>query len=496
MKKRKDFSLISVIAVMIGLISVGTAAVVLPKPTVSEIEKRELAAKPQWSLSSWFSGEYAKEYDAYYADTFPARDQLVSIAGKLDAAKGVYPDDIRIHAGTVIPPQENESTQVPEVKPEETPDEKEVLEESKPPQEEIPEEENIPGNGLSGEGAGEQMGGIFLYKNMGLQIFGSSESMSKKYAGVISSYAEQLPDVQVYNIIAPTSIEFYLPEKYKKITSSQKENIEFVASQMSPQVISVDAYSKIAEHKEEYIYFRTDHHWTVRGAYQAYVAFCESAGLEATKLSQMEHRQKDGLLGTLYGQTQDPHLAKTPDFVEYFIPPVEMQTQQYWRGQANDPKDIGLFAEYVTAGPNTYSVFLHGDHPLTHIKTNNHTGRKVMLVKESYGNAFAPFLACNFDEVFIADQRYFEFGVVDFVKEKGITDLIFLNNIFAVNTGVRVNELARIQNQPYTPYVPPKPTTPVVEETPPVQEEQPQEEEQQAEQETKPKPKPKKKSEE
>ena len=48
---------------------------------------------------------------------------------------------------------------------------------------------------------------------MGMQIFGSSETLSKRYAEVINSYADNLEGVQVYNLIAPTSIEFYLPEK-------------------------------------------------------------------------------------------------------------------------------------------------------------------------------------------------------------------------------------------------------------------------------------------
>lgn len=73
-----------------------------------------------------------------------------------------------------------------------------------------------------------------------------------------------------------------------------------------------------------------------------------------------------------------------------------------------------------------------------------------MIIKESFGNAFAPFLVSHYDDVYIVDQRYFELGVEDFVRENGITDLLFLNNIFAVNTGVRIDELQGIQNQSYT----------------------------------------------
>ena len=94
--RSQQLYLVNVSVVIMLLVLVGILAVVLPKPTVSEVEKRELAAKPQWSLRSWFSGEYAEQYDAYYADTFPQREQLVSLASKLEQMQGVHPDDVRI----------------------------------------------------------------------------------------------------------------------------------------------------------------------------------------------------------------------------------------------------------------------------------------------------------------------------------------------------------------------------------------------------------------
>ena len=87
------------------------------------------------------------------------------------------------------------------------------------------------------------------------------------------------------------------------------------------------------------------------------------------------------------------------------------------------------------------------------------------MTKESFGNAFAPFLVSHFDEVFVVDQRYFELNLTDFIREHGVTDLIFVNNIFAANTKIRIEELERIQNQTYVPYVPATPA-PVQQETP------------------------------
>lgn len=458
-QRLQSLHLVNVCVTVLTLVAVGVLALVLPKPTVSEVERRELAKKPELTLESWFSGTFAQQYDAYYADTFPQREELVTMASRIESLEGIRPDDVRIYqASNSSPQQEPEPSTEPQQPDSSQPEEVTVGEsQTEQPDEQQPavdydayDDPNAPGNGLSQEGTdGEQAGNLFLYKNMGMQIFGSSESLSKRYAQVINSYAEDLDGVQVYSLIAPTSIEFYLPEGYEGIASSQRENIDYVAANLSDKVKSVDAYSEIEKNKDEYLYFRTDHHWTVRGAYQAYLAFCKTAGLTPVSLEEMEHHQIDGFLGTFYSQTHDPQLAATPDFVEYFVPPVEYTAWRYSEGSPYTPVESSLFASYATSGPNTYSVFLHGDFPLLHVQTSNHTGRKIMIVKESFGNAFAPFLISHYDDVYIVDQRYFELGVEDFVQENGITDLLFLNNIFAVNTGVRIDELEGIQRQSY-----------------------------------------------
>ena len=481
MKKQEGQSLhfVNVFVTLLILAVVGCLALLLPKPTVSEIEKRELAKRPQWSWSSWFSGEFAKEYDAYFADTFPARDELVTAAVRMESMRGLHPDDVRIHqaapqpkedtltaaAGAQETPKQEPSKQNSSSKPQTDPSASEQETPEKQIDYDAYQDPNAPGNGLSGEGDGEQIEGLFLYQNMGMQIFGGSQTMAERYANTINFYTNALDGVQVYSMVIPTPIEFYLPPKYQGISPSQKENIELINSHLLPQVKRVDAYSEIEKQKDDYLYFRTDHHWTARGAYAAYLAFCRSAGLEPVALSDMERHQIDGFLGTYYSQTQDLKLAKTPDFVEYFVPSVKCQTWQYRRGKPFDPVESTIFASYATGGQNTYGVFLHGDYPLTHIKTDNKTGRKVLMTKESFGNAFAPFLVSHFDEVFVVDQRYFELNLTDFIREHGVTDLIFVNNIFAANTKIRIEELERIQNQTYVPYVPATPA-PVQQETP------------------------------
>lgn len=450
------------VGVVIAVIAVmGAAAVFLPKPTVSEYEKRELATFPEFSLERLFSGEFTEQLDLFFADTFPAREKFVELASYSEDWRGLRVDDVKIHesGNTVVqvqpvtPPEieaEKPQEEVPAVKPDET-----STEVPETPAEPTPEETTPPA-AETDEVEGEQRGSVFIYKNMALPMFGGNKYAAERYVKALGKYEEALGDsVDIYNLVIPSAIEFYLPQKYrdKGITADEKENIDYIYSLMDEGIRTVDAYSSMmdAKNEGEYIYFRTDHHWTVRGAYAAYEAFCKEAGFEPVLLGKMERHVIENFVGTLYGQTQDNVLRENPDYVEYFVPPYETETYRYGKNEPYTPYASTVFAEYATGGGNTYSVFLHGDWPLTHIKTNANTGRKICVVKESFGNAFSPFLISHYDEVFVVDQRYFQLALVDFIKEKGITDLLFINNIFAANTDIRINEIERIKYQVFVP---------------------------------------------
>lgn len=435
---------------VLAIVLIGGLALFLPKPTESVIEKRDLAKMPSLNMDTLFRGEFAKQTGVFYADTFPARESLVTFAGRLEEMRGIRPDDVRIHENTPTPQQNQPTT--PNVANPESPNEP-----TSNPDDLVP---GASSTQLDPNTPGEQIGSTFMLGNMALPIFWANETASTRYAQTLNKYSEALgDDVKIYNLVAPTAISFYLPEKYQKITSDEKENIDFIYKNLSPKITSVDSYSEIDKIKDQYIYFRSDHHWTVRGAYAAYQGFCKAAGFEPVPLSKMERKQIDNFVGSLYAQTQDSKLLETPDFVEYFIPPQDVTTTRYVRNQPKTPTPSTMFADFAS-GQNAYSVFLYGDFPLTHMVTGLNTGRKIAVVKESFGNAFAPFLVSHYDEVFVIDQRYFQLGLVNFIKEKGITDLLFINNIFAANTDIRINEIEKIMNQTYVPYVP-KPKPPV-----------------------------------
>ena len=124
------------------------------------------------------------------------------------------------------------------------------------------------------------------------------------------------------------------------------------------------------------------------------------------------------------------------------------QAYMYKRGEPFTPYASTIMADYAS-GVNMYSVFLHGDQPLTEIQTENKNGRKAVVVKESFGNAFSPF----YETVYIVDQRYFELNLLDFIKQNGVTDLIFINNVFAANTAVQIQWIQGLMTQQWAPPV-------------------------------------------
>ncbi len=426
-----------------ALFAVGVLSLLLPKPTVSEVEKRTLAPMPAFRAETLLEGSYVRGVELHYADTFPWREGFVRLAAFVDSLRGVRYDDVKIY-GTAPAPERppapasepqpprrpapgivpgGDNTSRPEASGSEAP----------PAPREIYREAD---DGASGE----QNGAVFVYKEKGMSIFGGSEAMGEWYASVVNEYAKAWAgEAQVYNIVVPTAIEFALPERLKAVTSPQKPNIDHIYQSLDPLVKAVDAYTEIGVHAGEYVYFNADHHWTGLGAYYAYRAYCETAGLTPLALSDYETKRIEDFYGTMYTYTNDAKLAA--DYVDYYLMPVQSTAVRYDNGAPDTPVAHSVWAEYAKS-PNCYAVFLHGDFPLTHISTQAGTGRRALVVKESFGNAFAPFLIPHYDEVYVVDQRYFEKNLLAFVRENNVDDVIFINNVFAANTGSHIEWIA------------------------------------------------------
>lgn len=287
---------------------------------------------------------------------------------------------------------------------------------------------------------GIKRGAVFIFKNRGFELFSGGEAMGKKYAEVLNMYNRlKLPGLRIYNLIIPNGFEFEITEKYKNLAKPAKESIDAVFAAEDPEIIKVNPVEEIRRHRKEYIYFNTDHHWTSLGAYYAYCSFAKAAGLTPVSLDTVTSKVKPGFLGFFYRITRSAVLKNNPDSVRYYLfrDSVRFYIGSHAIGYWSPSR---MYAETVK-GDNSYSVFLQGDLPVCKMETQQKNGRKIAVVKESYGNAFAPFLVNNYEKVIVVDQRYYTGDFISMLKAEGINELLFLNNIFAAHTGFHIDKI-------------------------------------------------------
>lgn len=277
--------------------------------------------------------------------------------------------------------------------------------------------------------------GVYIWQNKAFELFYGSTDAAAAYAQAISGYQQQLPGTTVYNMVVPNHSEFGLPERIRNDMgcTSQRENLSDVFANYTEgsQVIPVDIYDALDYHKDQYLYFNTDTHWAPLGAYWAYTAFCEAASQEAAPLSDFTVSTVEGFTGYLYVATGESCLAENPDHIDLYEPGFDYTIELSYDG-VSFTELPGMYAPDEGMG---YSMVLWGDNPLVRITNHdNASGRKLLLVKDSYGNAIAPFLAANYSEVHVADFRSFPGKLPAYCAENGITDVLFFNNVMSANT--------------------------------------------------------------
>ena len=392
----------------------GIASLSMKKGSVSEMENRKLAVFPHYTDSTFWKGKYFKDIEAYYADNFPLRDKWISFSASFKNKLGFTTSEIKIY-DEANNAEANEKADT--------------------------SKEKINDGPLKDDGAtGEIKKQVFVFKNRAFEMFGGGPAMGKSYADVINSYNRLLkPGVQVYNLIIPVALEFEITEKYAKLQKPNRPAIENIYASEDPEIKKVWAIDEIRKHRSEYIYFNTDHHWTSLGAYYAYRAFCETAGLTPVLLDTVAYKTKSSFLGSLYRLTRDPGLQSNPDSVRYYLfkDSINFYIGNSAIGSWTKSKMYGEGA----SGPNSYSVFLQGDLPTVKIETQHKNGRKIAVVKESYGNAFSCFLVNNYEKVIVVDQRYYTGDFMAMLKAEGINELLFINNIFAAHTPFHIAKI-------------------------------------------------------
>lgn len=396
-----------------SLVVMGLVSLFTEPDTVSVTENRALAPMPKFSVWSLFSGSYTDSLELYYADNFPARESLVTVATSVRDLSGYRSEVVYYRADKpvetpvvpVVPPVDTAATAKPDL----------AAVKAQPDTTKITAEY-------------DKAAGVIVYDNRAIQLFTGSGEGARKYAEMVNLYRSTFDSLSIFCMVAPTAIDFYLPDDYKKSSNYEYKTINLIRDSLYSDVQFVNVYDELKQHTREYIFFNTDHHWTGRGAYYAYVAFCKSAGFTPVEMKDFDRKQvKKTFLGSLYGITLDKGLRNNRDSVEYFKPKLITRTFRY------DKDSARYRMSRLFSNTHNYAKFIGGDHPMVRIESDVNADR-ILIIKDSFGNAVAPFLALHYGTVYVMDYRYFDINVKEFVKQHGISAILFLHNTFAANS--------------------------------------------------------------
>ena len=288
---------------------------------------------------------------------------------------------------------------------------------------------------------GETVNGVFIFNNKAYEMFYGSKGMAEYYAETISSIKKDLgSEIKVYNVLVPTHVAVDLPSRFDDMCNNQEEYIKYITDAYTEDIIPVSTYNKIMHHRNEYLYFNTDHHWTALGAYYAYLEFTRAAGIEPVQLSNLKEDKIEGYQGSLAAISGVETLKD--DYVTYYTSDDPIDTTLY-DGDGSNPQDYSLIHSYAE-GANAYGVFLGGDTPILVTKNEKGNGKKIAVIKESYGNAFSPFIAYTYSEAHFIDFRYVNINLKSYLQEHGIDEVIFINNTMASATEIRCDEMKEL----------------------------------------------------
>ena len=506
-KPKKDFPYAKIFSLaMMGLLCcLFVLGVLLPlRPRYSDAEKRELKQFPAFSLQGLFAGSYFRDISSWYQDSYPGKEEWMLLASKTKAFYGLQGEQIYGAAEQVkedIPTGEGALAETFALKKdtedgqngaaekkesdgedrgteeardksegkgqteagkgtEEKQEEAEAKQGSEAKQDTTKGKEENGNFETDAEGnlqikkadkaenvAGEQIGSLYLNGDSAYELFYFSEKAVRAHASLLNTVQAMFPKVKLSAMIVPNSFGVILdPKVQEKLASSGMDQaIAYSYSLMDKRVNTVNVFDALSAHKKEYIYFRTDHHWTQLGAYYAYQEYCKSMGYSTKPLSDYQKLDFPEFYGTFYFFMNRPESLKGhPDQVTAYQ--GSMNTMQYTdsKGNLQEGKLINDASQMLPG--NKYNCFMLGDHGYVEIHNEGAPRKKSILVlKDSYGNAFVPLLAQDYRDVYVVDYRHYQGNAASLIQEKGIEEILFLNNIMGIGESLSQKMLAVFQ---------------------------------------------------
>lgn len=280
----------------------------------------------------------------------------------------------------------------------------------------------------------------------GMEIFDTGEGLAEFYGTELNTIKDRLGrKINVYSMIVPTACELYCPSNMRGDIESQEKVISSIRD-MLMDVEEVNILPTLKNHNAENIYFRTDNRWTGLGAYYAGKVFAKTAGISYADIS--EYTQKtvsSEYMGNLQNSVDEKgyeDFEKNPDTFIYYQPKCNFKT--YYYDEEFEYLSEDKFFEEVP--DRLYDSYYKGGYYCIKLATSVNTDRKLLIVKDDFGTALAPFFTSSFKEIYVVDMEYLEANLVEMVEEFCITDVLYVMNTFSV-TDQKVYNLETLRTQ-------------------------------------------------
>lgn len=352
-----------------------------PKKVFSENENRYLSEMPKFTIDKFVSGEYMNGIDKYINDQFVIRDQWIAMKVILERAT------LKQETNSVYFAKDD----------------------------------------------------YLIEKHSNSDV--SEEQADKNRDNLIEfvrKYSSKLANVKV--MLIPTASEV-LTDKLPLFAAGLGYNQNNYLDQLS-SVISNDSFIDVRDtlkkHKEEYIYYRTDHHWTTLAAYYAYEQWANAFGFKPLDKDEFNIiLASDQFYGTLHSKVNTDVKA---DHIYLYDIKNDMDYQLTYN--LLDQTDT-LYDLNKLDGKDKYSVYMGGNNALVKVQTNNQNGRKLLVIKDSFAHSFVPFAANHFEKTYMIDFRYYNGDIDDFIDENGITDVLLLYNVMGFVNDINITKLIK-----------------------------------------------------
>ncbi len=369
----------SLIAMLLLLFLGGVLIINLFKPSksFSEAENRSLEQLPQLTLHSLVSGKFTSGFEKYISDQFMARDFWIGVKSDTDRVMG-----------------KKESN----------------------------------GVYLGKDG--------YLIQKFTPPVDGDLETK----VNAIHSLAKAVPGLRMFVMLVPTAASV-LADKLPDYAPAGEElaYLDQVGRSLHRDIRFVDVYPALRAQREQSVYYKTDHHWTTRGAFYAYQELSKRMGLIPKKEEDFTTRTvTDEFYGSLYSKSGFRHVE--PDSIELYIPKAggSCTVEYVEEGQISN----SMYAMDNLGKKDKYTVFFDGNHSFIRITTGLRDGTKLLVVKDSYANSLIPFLTPHFSEIYVVDPRYYENDLKTLIQERHIRDVLLLYNANTFFEDPSLNRLA------------------------------------------------------